>query len=212
MATPDLFEKAFERIRLRMLSFGTTMNGSDNTVLTITSRVNGEGVSTIALGLAAELSREGNTLLIDASPEGKRIGESLGIDTDPIVIENISRADPQTKRHITQISEPKIDILTLSIPEKSKSNLIDFNVPFWNQIRAYYKSIIVDTGSLQKPSALIWANWTDHTLLVIDANITTRENLARFSNEIKKSNLNFSGFIMNKRPFYIPNFLWSKVK
>ena len=212
MATTDLIEKAFERIRLRMLSFGTTLSGNDNTVLTITSRVCGEGVTSIALGLAAEMSLEGKTLLIDASSEGRKAGESLDIVTEPLSIENISRANVQTKRHITQISDPSIDILSLSIPERSKSNLIDFNVPVWSEIRSYYKSIIVDSGSLQKPSALIWANWTDHTLLVIDASITSRETLEKFSNDIKKSNLKVSGFIMNKRLFYIPNFLWSKVK
>jgi Mrp family chromosome partitioning ATPase len=212
MATPDLIEKAFERIRLRMLSFGTTLNGDDNTVLTITSRACGEGVTSTALGLAAEMSHEGRTLLIDASSEGKKIGESLGIVTEPLAIENISRANMQTKRFITQISDPSIDILSLSIPERSKSNLIDFNVPFWSEIRSYYKSIIVDSGSLQKPSALIWANWTDHTLLVIDASITSRETLEKFKSDLKKSNLNISGFIMNKRLFHIPNFLWSKVK
>lgn len=212
MAKPDLIEKAFEQIRVRMLSFGTTLNAGDNTVLTITSRLPGEGVTTIALGLAAELAREGKTLFIDASPEGESLGESLGIDTDPLTIENISRANPQTKRYITQLSDPDIDILSLSIPERSKNNSIDFSIPFWSEIRSYYKSIIVDSGSLQKPSALIWASWTDHTLLAIDASITTRETLERFSSNLKKSNLNISGFIMNKRPFHIPDFLWAKIK
>jgi len=207
----DRIEKAFERIRLRMLSFGMTINGSNNTVVSLISRICGEGVTTVAFGLASELAYEGNTLLIDASSEGKRITEFLNIDITPISVEDIHRVDPQIKHYITKLKDPNMDILSLSIPDKRENNFIDFNEPFWKGIRSYYKSIVVDSGSLQKPSSRIWANWTDHTLLVVDTTTTTQEILKRFNSDLSKFDIKLSGFILNKRSFHIPDFLWSKI-
>ena len=204
-------ERAFERIRLRMLSFGITMDDSGSTVLTLTSRACGEGVTTIALGLATELAREGNTLLIDASSEGVRIAESLNVGTVPLKIEGISRVELQKNRYITHLRNLKIDLLSLSVPKKGESNSLDFDAPFLKDIRSHYKSIIVDAGSFQKRSSRIWPKWTDHTLLVIDTTSTTQEILERFSTDLNRFDIKLSGFIMNKRSFHIPKFLWSKI-
>lgn len=211
MGKTDRIEKAFERIRLRMFSFGIAMNEGGSTVLTLTSRACGEGVTMVALGLASELAREGNTLLIDASSEGVRIAEVLKVDTVPLKIEDIGRVDLQDNRYITHLRDPEIDILSLSIPGKGKSEFLDFNAPFLKDIRSHYKTIIVDSGSLQKLSSRIWSKWTDHTLLVIDTTTTTQEILKRFSTELKRFDIKLSGFIMNKRSFHIPKFLWSQV-
>lgn len=204
-------EKAFERIQSRMLSFGITLSGGDGTALTLTSRAYGEGVTTIALGLANELSLEGKTLLIDASSEGIRVAEALDVSTVPLKVEDMGKLEFEKSRHITHLKDPKLDILTLAIPRRGGSDPIDFSVPFMKDIRSYYNSIIVDTGSLQKPSAQIWHQWTDHTLLVIDTTTTTQEILERFRSDLNRIDIKLSGFIMNKRSFHIPGFLWSKI-
>jgi len=188
-----------------------TINGSGNTIVSLTSRIRGEGVTTIAFGLATELAQTGNTLLIDTSSEGKRITEFLNIDSVPISVKDIHKVDLQTKRYITQLKNPNMDILSLSIPDKGGNDFIDFNASFWKDIRSYYKSTIVDSGSLQRPSSRMWTNWTDHTLLVIDTNSSTREILERFSSDLKRFNIKISGFILNKRSFHIPDILWSKI-
>jgi len=197
---------------MRLHSFGISTDGSESTVLALTSRTCGEGVTTVAFKLACELAKEGNTLLVDASPEGKRITDILKVEAVSLAIKDINRINPQTKRYITKLTDPNLDIITISDSDKEGNNPSDFNLPFWMELRSYYKSIIVDTGSLQKSPSRIWSNWVDHTLLVIDATSTTKEILERFSSDLSTWNLKISGFIINKRSFHIPNFLLSMVR
>lgn len=213
MGKKNQIENTFERIRSRLLSLGISLGGGGNTVLTITSRLRGEGVTTIAIGFAVEMAKDGkeNTLLIDASSEGKRVANTLNINITPISLEDINKVDVDIKGFIKYLSDLNLDILSLSMNSSGNSNFIDFNTEFWSKIRSQYKFIIVDAGSCQKALPRFWADWADHTALVLDPTLTNVDILKRFNGDLDRFGIKLSGFIMNKRTFHIPKFLYNLV-
>ncbi len=213
MGKRNQIENAFERIKSRLLSLGISLGDGGDTVLTLISRLRGEGVTTIAIGFAAEMAKDGeeNTLLIDASSEGKRVANTLNINITPLSLEDIEKGDVDIKDFIEHLNDLDLDILSLSMNNSENSNFIGFNNEFWSKIRSRYKFIIVDAGSCQKALPRFWANWADHTALVLDPALTNVDIFKRFNGDLDRFGIKLSGFIMNKRTFHIPKFLYNLV-
>ncbi len=194
MRRPPL-TSSFEQVRLRLLAAEPKSGKNNAVIVAVTSRSTGDGVTTLATGLAQHLARakNGKVLLIDADLGGRRVADMFGFDS---------------ANHLIHIDQLDLDILTL---DGGPQEWFEYS-PSWNAtfdpLRSKYSAIVVDTGSLQTDIPYIWSRLADHTILVVDCRTTTHEMLERLRKDLKSSDLRLSGFILNKRRFPVPGFLY----
>ena len=173
------------------------------------SRTAGEGVSTTVAGLALAIERNSNdsTLVIDASPFGKRIGETLAIDSVVIDEDVDVSAVGHNSSFIGNSRGGRIHLMTLgeTLPQPQPSS------PSWNELMQSYQdkfdNVIFDLGSWESGSPLRWATAIGSLVVVIDGDKTTSDSLEEFSNILSKTDCTVLGFLMNNKKNYIPKFI-----
>lgn len=202
--------QAFSHMRLKLLS-ESILNKTDNThVIGLMSRTNGEGVTTCAagLGLAIGARNPGTTLLIDANPLGRRLGDIFSSD--------ITYFDPNIDGTSTSgiescIVKGSVDVLSLTAQGTSQTCAhIEFN-KYLEALKGQYDNIIIDIGSWNTESPLGWLDQLDGLILIIDGNVTTRDMLAHFKKTIDRCGLTLSGFFMNKHEKPVPDFIYKMI-
>lgn len=198
----------FEAVRLRLAAAGLGGAPGRPGSLALTSLARGEGVSTVAVGLAAAMAapREGAVLLVDGALSGVRCAELLGIPEPPQVA-------PVDADQLPERAQPVpgrgFDLLQLAAaPTLPDSPGVEAWAAAWQELCARYAHVVVDAGSLKAHAALRWAAWAGHTALVIDSSRTTREMLAALQRDQRHGGPRLSGFILNKRRFHVPASLY----
>lgn len=202
-ASPDGLA-AFEAPRLRLLAAG--MLGHPGAAVALTAGGRGEGVSTVAIGLAAALARtEGSrVLLVDGTPLGLRAYTMLGVEAATTPLRELEAGEAEPGAHIRVIERLGFDLLALAdVPGRAaapSSALIEA----WSRLRAGYDSIVVDVGSMRSEAPHLWKSWVDHTVLLLDTTRVTREAVQSQRRSLEHTGLRLAGFILNKRRYHVP--------
>ena len=169
---------SFDRLVQRLVRTG--MLAGPGEVLMLASSLPGEGVSTLATGLAdacaAQLTRP--VTLISAG------AETAGAPFDGLG----GRA--QRRGYALPLD-----------PVRWSETL--------GQLRARHGAVIVDAGSLSGEAPGMWRPLVDRALLVIDMTQARREALKRLGEELGRSIVRFDGFVANRKLFFIPNPVFS---
>lgn len=74
--------------------------------------------------------------------------------------------------------------------------------------RQRYDVVLVDAGPLTGAGFRRWSRCADQTVLVVDGNRTTVEALRRLATELDHAQVQLTGVILNRRRFWIPDFLY----
>jgi Mrp family chromosome partitioning ATPase len=191
----------FESVYVRLVASGVLDQVDAHApVVSLVSRLRGEGVTTLCVELARKIAGSGKrVLLVDACPHGTRAAAMLGVSTEPLAADSAS--DPgKVQGAIATAPAHKVDVLVVAGAELAAAA----SAAAWNGVRQRYDAIVVDTGSLQSDLPHRWRSAIDKSLLVMDPQQTTYEILERFRADLDHSALRLSGFIMNRRAFPVP--------
>jgi len=180
--------------------------GESARVVGITSAGRREGATTIAIGIARAAIRAGAgpVLVVDAAPRGRRAGEMLGVTATTVPAPAHGAFDVGT--HIVATPDTEPDVVVLA----SAAALA--GVDAWSDALAAlaerYAFIVVDLGDLTGPVPRAWRASLDELVLAVDTTRTTVESLKRLNKDLEHHGLTVDAFVLNKRRFYVPNFLY----
>lgn len=224
----------FEKIRMQILSRWLLNKDKNCSVIALTSRAPGEGVSTVTLGLARSFSTAdtGKVLLLNASRKHPRKARVLDLSkqedltdlSDYVAKDKKFGFDTIRLAHVTQNNFGMSDALTDSeypIPDiqfdddgtiMDGSTESDANFGQTHKLlrvlKKSYDIILVDAGALTNSNGTFWLLNSDVNILIIDCSRTTIESLEHQQREFENSKITIGGSILNKREFPIPRSLY----
>lgn len=217
MSSATRLAASFDAIRERLFALPRDLPlHGEALVASLMSRVGGEGVTTIAVGLARAIARTRTlrVLLIDYDAGPRGAAAMLGVPAT--VFPGWGVGDETTASAIDAALVPvdpgRFDLLTLdrSVPSGFMADAL------WGEafarLRASHDVVLVDAGSMRRPQALRWAGIADARLLVLDTNRTTEEELERFKAEWQASGRGLDAVILSKRDYHVPGFLYRHVR
>lgn len=203
---------SFEHIRVAMVSkwLMTAEYEDAATIIALTSRSSGEGVTTVAAGLARAFGRTdpGNVLVFDAAPSRLRIGDLLIGQTNHVGLFNLESGSLDQPISVACDSKHGVDILALSEIGYFRSDSATKATSLVERLRWNYRVILVDAGPLSKDWAAHWLAYSTYRVLVVDASMATREVLEYQRKQLEQEGFSLDGSILNKRPYPIPKALY----
>jgi capsular exopolysaccharide synthesis family protein len=176
----------------------------------LTSRYNGEGVTTVASNLAlayAALSNE-PVLFLDTNYLNPNSAHIFDIELKP-GLGKILKVDKVTRdciketqvRNLFVISSADMDIPPCDYP----------NMPHvLTRLEQHFKHIIIDLPSFERStiSVLNIAKLVDGIIYVIESEKVRWEVAQSTKNQLEKAGSNLLGVVLNKKKYYIPKWLY----
>ncbi len=208
----ECFEKIRNYVYTSMKSPERMGVGDTPYTLAVTSCYRGEGVSTVATGLAYMIALyEGeNVLLVDANLHNPDEDKVIGINRPPGLYEMSvrSRLPQTTNDDVDQsFSVGDMDEHRSKIEGMEK---IDKLLPSVEKLN--YKLIVMDLPSISEgASAVRSAGLADGIILIIESERVRREVVLHAKEQLEKSGTGIIGVVLNKRRFYIPRWVYKKI-
>ena len=208
-----------QRHNLQLL-LASLQNGSqklrEGSALAFTSATEGGGAGHVAKLFAVEIARHTGrrTLLIDS----ERL-QSLGVEDylqmprncHPTNIDNLwmlpsKKASNGNGHHD---AEPKRSFL-MRVAKHGEE--IDTGLDSVDALRVSFDNILIDCRSLKESSdAAMLATSVDGVVVVVDAGESRRDEVLNAQRTIETTGGNFLGFVMNKRRYPVPNWLYKRL-
>ena len=180
----------YDMLQSRMFVYGNGNLGPPG-VIAVTSCYRGEGVSVVASNLAAMLADTllGPVLLVDARAAQDYVAEqSLSFNTNVLK----ANEEPQTRQ--------------LDVHRRR-----DVQSAFL-ELKNVYRFIVIDApAALKDMTALRLAGHVDGVVLVIESGRVRWEVAKQTVDLLKQANANVLGVVLNKRRFYLPNWLYQRL-
>ncbi len=208
-----------QRHNLQLL-LASLQNGSqklrEGSALAFTSATEGGGAGHVAKLFAVEIARHTGrrTLLIDS----ERL-QSLGVEDylqmprncHPTNIDNLwmlpSKKASNGNGH--QDAERKRSFL-MRVAKHGEE--IDTGLDSVDALRVSFDNILIDCRSLKESSdAAMLATSVDGVVVVVDAGESRRDEVLNAQRTIETTGGNFLGFVMNKRRYPVPNWLYKRL-
>jgi Mrp family chromosome partitioning ATPase len=208
-------DASFDAIRERLFALprGTPV-GPGALVVSLLARVPGEGVTTIAVGLARAVTRVHTlrTLLVGYDSGGRGAAAMLGVPARPFAGWADDSAASSLSAAVVPVQPGQLDLLTLGAAVPSGFAADERWAADFAQLCPAYDVILVDAGATTQPLALRWARIAALQLLVVDTGRTTAEELERLKVEWRSNGQEVDAVILNKRDFHVPGFLYRHVR
>lgn len=181
----------------------------------ITSVFDGEGKTTAALQLAYGLtiSERSKVLLVDLNCLNPTLHDVFQTTLSPGLMDT-GNSSSEVDKAIRSTEFHRLDVLTYG--EKPAGNREKTSAFFSSELirnlQQYYDYIVLDGHSISGASdAALSAVYFDGTLVVVECEKTKWEVLQFAVEKLTNSGANVLGVILNKRKYYIPSFLYSKI-
>ena len=178
----------------------------------ITSCNPGEGKTSAAAGIGVSIAARGshNILLIDANLRKPRLHNLFGQQETPGIVEIVKEGFPWQDA-ITVCSEFNLHVL--SAGHRTDNPLPIFRSPRFTstmqEMQSHYDCIIVDGPSFLSASECAYiAPMFEGILLVVACERTRWEPVSLVKSRIETVHGKVLGCIMNRRKYYIPDFLY----
>src|SRR5438105_611302 len=204
------------------LLLASLQNGSQNlragAAIAFASASQGNGAGNVAQLFAVELARHTGrrTLVIDS----KRL-QSLGVEDylqmpwncHPTNIENLwmlpaKKLNKQNARDNYQ-ELPKRSFL-MRVPKDGEE--IDTGLDSVDALRVSFDNILIDCGALKNSTdAAMLASRVDGVVIVVDAGQSRREEILNSQRMIQTAGGEFLGFVLNKRRYPVPEWLYRRL-
>ncbi len=191
------------RDTFRRIKVNAEFSGLGQKSICITSCVNNEGKSTMALGIAKAFAEdfEKKILLVDADIRNSILYKKLGYKRNtPGLTEyltgKISMVETLYSTNIEGLYLTPSGRMTRNSTQLLKRATFE---EFLKQTRNAFDMVIIDTPPLGLViDAAIVASLADATLMVVGANMMSRKEIRKNIQELKKVNENFLGIVLNK--------------
>jgi len=180
-------------------------------VLAVTSSYRGEGVTSVATGIAYAVALyEGeNVLLVDSNLHHPDADVIAGINRPPGLYEMKVKKQPFQDASAETFDFFSKEHLTEYVSNVKRPNLVDELLPSMEKLN--YKLIVLDLPSISEGvSAVQSSAAADGTIMVIQSEKVRREVAARYKTRLEKSGAHIFGAVLNKRRFYIPQWVYKK--
>ncbi|MBU8923163.1 MAG: CpsD/CapB family tyrosine-protein kinase [Bacteroidales bacterium] len=189
----------------------------DSRVVMFTSAVGGEGKTMIASYLARVLAL-GETekiLIIDCAVNNPQIHDLFGVKNEKGVLDLLS-GEAELSEVITVLDEGALDIITIGTIRSADITQPLFNSErmrsFINAVGEHYDYVLVDTSAiLEAPETAIIGALSTGIVIVVEAGRTKREVIKRAMTMVEKLDGEFIGSVLNKKKYYIPEFIYRRV-
>ena len=187
----------------RRIKVSTEFSGQGQKSICITSSINNEGKSTIAIGLAKAFAEEEGkkVLLVDADIRNSHMNLRLGYDSSckgitEFITGKSDASDVIYKTNIEGLYLTPAGTLTNNSTQLFKRESF---AEFIKEVKEAFDMVIIDTAPLGLiVDAAIIAALSDASLLVVGSNMISRREVKKNIFELKKANENFLGIILNK--------------
>jgi len=183
-------------------------------VVSLMSRVGGEGVTTVAVGLARSLARVGSlrTLLIDHDSGRNGAAARLGVSPRAFAGWPAQASASALLDAVVYIEPGRLGLLNLGsdVPSGFVNDILW--APAYAALRQCHDLVLVDAGSMRQPLALRWARLVDLRLLVLDTERTTTEELERLKVEWQTNGQTLDAVVLSKRDYPVPGFLYRHIR
>ncbi|HUV37298.1 MAG TPA: CpsD/CapB family tyrosine-protein kinase [Patescibacteria group bacterium] len=198
-------------------SIDSEMKQKNSRIVMFTSAVSGEGKTTIVAYLARMLASSGSekVLLVDCSVLHPQLHDLFGQSNDAGLVDYLS-GGVEINAIVKPIEAGVFDLVTVGTSRRD-----DVTQPFFNSERMRlfckqagerYDYVLVDTSAiLEAPETSIIGSYMDGVVLVIYAGRTKREVLKRAMGMVEKLDGKFIGSVLNKKKYYIPEFIYRRV-
>ena len=210
----DDFRRALMTLRN---SIDSELKNSDHRVIVFTSAVPGEGKTTIASFLARMLAlgETEKVLLVDCAVDDPRIHTLFGLDDEKGILDYLD-GSATIEEIVKTVDEGVLDVVTVG-----KRRGADITQPLFNSermstfiraAREMYDFVIVDTSAvLEAPETPIICTYATGTVIVVQSGKTKREVVKRAMMTIEKLGGKFLGTVLNRKKYYIPEFIYRRV-
>jgi len=186
---------------------------SKGIVLTSSSR--GEGVTTMACGLAISGSGPdagAKVALVDFNLRSPEVHKLMGLNQSPGVTETL--LDGQDIASVVQTVNENLHVITAGSVAGRSLELLksDALKSFFERLLNDYDYVIVDSAPANAfPDARILSGVLKDAALVIKSDAIPREAVAQAKKRIESGGGKVVGVVLNMRTFPIPNFLYRRV-
>jgi len=186
--------------------------GKAGSVLAITSAWPGEGVSFVAFHTAVSLAKglENSVLLVDANFK-RPVLHKLFNNPNTVGLSDILSTGIEIHRAIRPTYMPYLAFLPSGGPLLDPAQFFrsDRFEEVLNEMRARFDYIIFDTPPVSRyADCLVMGPKVDQVLLVVRAHATKRQVVEHAKEEITKHGGKLLGVVLNRRRFFIPEFLY----
>jgi protein-tyrosine kinase len=183
-------------------------------VIGLTSVKSGEGVSTIAAGLAVTFShhQEGKILFVDCNFTDPSVHRLFSLHLSPgfsdMVRENLTPGSV-----VNNIDSQFLDVLTAGM-FNTDDQLLTRNSQLrhmFDQLLQEYQYIILDLPSIERSNqgCMAFSSFMDGLILVVECERTRTESLKHVIESFGECRINLLGVVLNKRKFYLPDWLYN---
>ncbi len=202
-----VFENQLRKLKHILFSNGNFIYKN----ILITSSVDGEGKTTIATALASMLAEKRyKILLVDINSNNPCLDKVFKLENKGSV-SNILVNGKELDSSIRTTEGGFLSVLTFcagnttfSEPEKVVK-LVDY-------LKNKYDLVIFDSSALShKNESLLFAPYLDAVILVVEALKTKWHTVKQAQDELKESDVNLLGIVINKKRYFIPDFLYKRL-
>jgi Mrp family chromosome partitioning ATPase len=171
----------------------------------------GEGVTTVALGLAstmAEVARQG-VLLADLSSEGPELADRLGVHPRHGIGEVLAK-EVAARDAVVESAVPHLFLLGRGdrLIDMSQPDTLALLEELLRGLRSEFDFVIVDGGALRTvPDSLLVSSRVDGVVLVVQAERTGADAVREASGDLRAAGARLLGAVLNRRREYLPGFL-----
>jgi protein-tyrosine kinase len=198
-------------------SIDSEMKQKESRVIMFTSAVRGEGKTTIIAYLARLMAASGTdkVLLVDCSIMHPQLHILFDQKNDAGIVDYLA-GSVELDAVVKPIEAGRLDLVTAGTPQSEDVTQPLFNsermILFCKQTAEQYEYVFIDTSAiLEAPETSIIGSRMDGVVLVIHAGRTKREVLKRAMIMVEKLDGKFIGSVLNKKKYYIPEFIYRRV-
>jgi Mrp family chromosome partitioning ATPase len=182
---------------------------------------NGDGVSSIArnLALSLALASLGKVLLVELNPKAqtKKNADAEKPNDLSFLLENVHKFLPQQDTLLLSAVDraPKNFFSVSAKPGFAcSSNLVQSNAfkTLLNHFRAQFEYVILDAPPVFAPSGcLALGALVDGVVFVVLSEHTRQEVAKNARSQLESVGANILGVVINKKKYYIPNFIYRRL-
>ena len=187
--------------------------GSIRTIL-VTSTANKAGSSTTAVSFATTLARDCklNVLLIDANLRTPKLHKIFNIECDKGLL-NLLTIEEKKKSLFRKIGRGNLSVIPCGSGKLAPLTLFEsvrFE-NFLNYVRKNFAYVILDAPPVSCAETKLMSTKVDGVILVIESGKTRRPVAIRAKRELEENGANILGVILNRRKYYIPEWIYKRL-
>jgi uncharacterized protein involved in exopolysaccharide biosynthesis/Mrp family chromosome partitioning ATPase len=208
----ECFENIKAKLQSAIIATGKGVAGKAPYVLGVTSAYRGEGVSSVATGIAYVFSLTENqyVLLVDSNSHHPDEDKIIGANRPPGLFELAVGGTTKEEKGDDVKPFPSVKDMEGYFTRVDGSEKIDKMLP--SVQKQNYNLIVIDLPSMSEGVATLKsAALVDGVVVVVESQKVRREVLKNIKEKFEDTGVHIFGVVLNKRRFFIPNWLYSKV-